>query len=184
MLTSITASNQIQVTNEPDTGVTKSGGTLATLSDAHAQLNAAIVQASIDVSISAKNEPLTLLLKTAINGINDLLKPTFGENAIQNASTQDNTPGGTAGRIVSLSTGFYEAFKKQHPGENEADVLSKFMDTIRSGFEQGYKEASNILQGMGVLSGDIASNIDKTHALVVQGYADFEAAQRSQAVSS
>ena len=52
------------------------------------------------------------------------------------------------------------------------------MSTIRSGFEQGAREAQDILKGMGVLSGDIASNIDKTLALVNQGYADFEATQR------
>ena len=183
MLTSITASNQIHVSTEADSAVTKSDSppnTLDTLSEAHARQNAAIVQASIDVALSSKNQPLALLLKTAINGINDLLKPSFGENAIQNASSQDNTPDGTAGRIVSLSTGFYEAFKKQRPGENEADVLGKFMDTISSGFERGYQEASDILKGMGVLNGEIASGIEQTHTLVLQGYADFEAAQRQQ----
>ena len=141
--------------------------------------NAAILQASLDVSLQSKNQPLTLLLKSAINGINDLLKAQFGDNAIQAAASQDNTPSGTAGRIVSLSTGFYEAFKQQHPGEDASDVLTKFMDTIRGGFEQGAKEAQDILTGMGVLSGDIASNIDKTLALVRQGYTDFETAQRA-----
>jgi hypothetical protein len=141
--------------------------------------NSAIIQASLEVSIKSKNQPLALLLKSAITGINDLLKPQFGDNAIQAAASQDNTPSGTAGRIVSLSTGFYEAFKQQHPGENANDVLTKFMATIRSGFEQGAKEAQVILTGMGVLSGDIASNIDQTLALVMQGYTDFETAQRA-----
>ena len=54
-----------------------------------------------------------------------------------------------------------------------------FMDTIRGGFEQGAKEAQDILNGMGVLSGDIASNIDKTLTLARQGYDDFETAQRA-----
>ena len=76
---------------------------------------------------------------------------------------------------MSLSTGFFDAFKKQHAGEDEAGVLKLFMTTIRSGFEQGYNEARDILQGMGVLGGDIADNIAKTHELVLQGYADFEA---------
>ena len=141
--------------------------------------NAAVLQSSLDVSLESKNQPLALLLKSAITGINDLLKPQFGDNAIQAAASQDNTPSGTADRIVSLSTGFYEAFKKQHLGESASDVLTKFMDTIRGGFEQGAKEAQDILTGMGVLSGDIASNIDKTLALVKQGYADFETAQRA-----
>lgn len=143
------------------------------------QQNVSILQASLDVSIQSKNQPLSLLLKSAIAGINDLLKPQFGDNAIQAAASQDNTPDGTAERIVSISTGFLEAFKQQHPGENADEVLTKFMATIRSGFEKGAKEAQDILKGMGVLSGDIASNIDKTLELVRQGYADFEAAQRN-----
>jgi hypothetical protein len=145
-----------------------------------AQLNVSILQASVDVSINAGNEPLALLLQSAIAGINDILEPAFGKNAIQNAASQDNTPEGTAERIVSLSTGFYEAFKQQHLGEPEAEILKQFMVTIRGGFEQGYQEARDILQGMNVLEGDIASNIDKTYTLVLQGYADFAASHRHE----
>jgi len=163
--------------------------TVSTSTEAKTQQNAAILQASLDVSIQSKNQPLALLLKSAINGINELLKPKFGDNAIQTAASQDNTiqaaasqdntPTGTADRIVSLSTGFYEAFKQQHSGENANDVLTQFMSTIRSGVETGAKEAQGILKGMGVLNGDIASSIDKTLELVKKGYADFEAAQRN-----
>lgn len=154
-----------------------SGSSASSLAKTKAQQNAAILQASLDVSIQAKNQPLALLLKSAINGINEQLKSQFGDNAIQAAASQDNTPAGTADRIVSISTGFFEAFKQQHPGEKASDVLTKFMSTIRSGFEKGAKEAQGILKDLGVLSGDIASNIDKTIALVQKGYADFEAAQ-------
>ncbi len=154
----------------------RSTATTSAQTKAHTQLNVSILQASVDVSISSGNEPLALLLQSAIAGINDILEPEFGKNAIQNAASQDNTPDGTAERIVSLSTGFYEAFKQQHVGEPAADVLKQFMATIRSGFEQGFQEARDILQGMNVLGGDIASNIDKTHELVLKGYADFAAA--------
>ncbi len=154
------------------------------LAEAKTRQNAAILQASLDVSLQSKNEPLALLLKSAINGINELLKPEFGDNAIQAAASQDNTPTGTAGRIVSLSTGFYDAFKLQNQGEDANSVLDKFMETIRRGFEKGAKEAQEVLRNMGVLNGDIASNIDKTLELVRQGYADFEAAQRSGLASA
>lgn len=153
--------------------------TISPLAEAKTRQNTAILQASLDVSLQSKNEPLALLLKSAINGINELLKPQFGDNAIQAAASQDNTPTGTAGRIVSLSTGFYDAFKLQHQGDDANSVLGKFMDTIRRGFEKGAKEAQEVLRNMGVLSGDIAGNIDKTLELVRQGYADFEAAQQS-----
>jgi hypothetical protein len=152
---------------------------VTTKEEAKTQFNASIVTASFDVAISSGNESLALLYKSAINSINVVLKQERGDNAIQNAFGQDNSAEGTAGRIVSISTGFYEAFKRQHPGEDEADVLSNFMSTIKRGFEQGYQEATEILQGLGVFGGDIKSGIEKTYELVLQGYADFEAAQRS-----
>lgn len=175
----ITANRPAQLSDTPNAQVAKPGATVTPQAKVQTEFNASIIKASIEVSISSQNEPLALLLTTAINGINDILKPEFGENAIQNAMSQDNTPEGTAGRIVSLSTGFFEAFKQQHAGEDEADVLKNFMATIKKGFEQGYNEARDILQGMGVLNGDIASNIEKTYGLVQQGYADFEAAHGS-----
>ena len=177
------AISSVQTAHMPSTGRVGAAGTsgaAATHTDAQRQLNVSILQASVDVSINAGNEPLALLLQSAIAGINDILEPEFGKNAIQNAATQDNTPEGTAERIVSLSTGFYEAFKQQHLGEPEAEVLKQFMATIRGGFEQGYQEARDILQGMNVLDGDIASNIDKTYTLVLQGYADFAESHRHE----
>ncbi|RFP08641.1 MULTISPECIES: DUF5610 domain-containing protein [unclassified Duganella] len=147
---------------------------------AKAQLNVSIVQASLTVSLNSSNDPLSVVLKTALTGINEALKDDFGDNAIQNAVSQDNTPEGTASRIVSLSTAFYEAFKQQHPGEEGDAVLNKFMDTLKKGVDQGFKEARGVLDGLKVLNGDVASNIDKTYELVQKGYADFAAAHQAQ----
>lgn len=138
---------------------------------ATAQLNSSIVQSSLQ--LSAGNEPLALVLKSAITGINERLAPEFGENAIQNAASQDNSPEGTAGRIVSLSTAFFQAFKEKNPELSDDAAAQKFLDTIKGGIEQGFKEAKEILQGLNVLQGDIASNIDKTYELVQQGLAKF-----------
>lgn len=179
MSTPISANSSAIQADVQRTNTQSTSATVTTKEEAKTQFNAAIVTASFDVAISSGNDSLALLYKSAINSINVVLKQDRGDNAIQNAFGQDNTPEGTAGRIVSISTGFYEAFKRQHPGEDEADVLSNFMSTIKRGFEQGYKEAADILQGLGVLSGDIKSGIEKTYELVLQGYADFEAAQRS-----
>lgn len=179
MSTPISANSSAIPTDVQRTNSQSTSATVTTKEEAKTQFNASIVTASFDVAISSGNESLALLYKSAINSINVVLKQERGDNAIQNAFGQDNSAEGTAGRIVSISTGFYEAFKRQHPGENEADVLSNFMSTIKRGFEQGYKEAADILQGLGVLSGDIKSGIEKTYELVLQGYADFEAAQRS-----
>ncbi|MDD3765478.1 MAG: DUF5610 domain-containing protein [Nevskiales bacterium] len=140
------------------------------------QQNAAIVEASLAVSLEAGNQPLTLVLRSAIDRINELLAPELGPNAIENAAEQDFTPEATAERIVSLSTGFFDAYRRQHPELDDAAALGGFMDTIRRGFEQGFRDAEKILDGLGVLGGDIADGINRTYALVQQGYADFEAA--------
>ena len=144
------------------------------------QLNASIMQASLNVSIGSENEPLALLYKTAITNINEALQGQYGDDAIQNAASQDNSAEATASRIVSLSTGFFDAYKKQNPGLDDDTALSKFMDTISGGMEKGFKEARDILGGLKVLNGGIASNIDKTYELVQKGYADFIAAHSSK----
>ncbi len=140
---------------------------------ARASQNSAVLHSALSASISAGNEPLTLLYRSAIDHLNEVLKADLGENAIQNAMSQDNSPEATAGRIVSLSTGFFDAFRARYPDEDPTTVLENFMETIRSGFEQGFGEASNILEGLGVLEGDIASGIQRTYELVMEGYAAF-----------
>ncbi|MES2152431.1 MAG: DUF5610 domain-containing protein [Pseudomonadota bacterium] len=140
---------------------------------AHAELNVSIVKASLSVTIAAGNAPLALLYKSALTSINEALTADFGADAIQHAVSQDNTPEGTAGRIVSLSTAFYQAYRQQHGGEDEATTRQNFIDTIRGGVERGFKEARDILSGLQVLQGDIAGNIDKTYALVQQGLDAF-----------
>jgi len=144
------------------------------------QLNAAILQSSLNVSLSSQNDPLALVYKSAITSINEALQADFGDDAVQNAASQDNSAEATAQRIVSLSTGFFDAFKKQNPGMDNDAALEKFMGTITGGMEKGFGEARDILKGLNVLQGDIASNIDKTYELVQKGYADFVAAHSSK----
>lgn len=140
-----------------------------------AQLGAQIMQASMDVSISSGNNSLALLYRSAIDSINEHLAPALGPDAIQNAMGQDNSPEGTAGRILSMSTGFYEAYAAQRPNDDPEEVLRDFVEVIRGGFEKGYNEAAGILQGLGVMGeGSVVSEeIGKTFQLVQQGYDDF-----------
>ena len=142
-------------------GVPKSGQ-----GESQRQSNLGIAEASVQVSIRARNEPMQLLYTSVLDKLNALLKPQSGENALQNAVSRDNSPESTASRVVGLSAGFLEAFKAQHAGENEAEVVNRFVEVIRSGIEQGFTEARDILRGLDVLRGDIASNIDQTDALV------------------
>ncbi len=161
-------------TLEPETKPKEVDSAATTATKAKAALNTAIVQASLNVSISSGNEPLALLYKSAIEGINEKLAPTLGPDAIQNAAAnQDNSADATADRIVKLSTAFYDAYRKQNGLEDNEDSRKQFIDVIQGGFEQGFKEAQDVLQGLKVLGGDIAAGIDKTHELVLKGFQDF-----------
>ncbi|MDD2761427.1 MAG: DUF5610 domain-containing protein [Methylomonas sp.] len=143
--------------------------------DAKTELNRSILQTSMDVSLHAGNEPMTLLLKTAIEGINDALKPEFGDNAIQKAYEEglDVSPEATADRIVQMSTAFFDRYHANHGELSVDEALKSFTDLIGKGIDKGFDEARNILKGLNVLEGDIATNIDKTYELVQQGLKAF-----------
>ena len=138
-------------------------------------LNAQILEASLQVSVQAGNQSMALLYRTAIDSINEYLEPELGPDAIGQAMAQDNSAEATAGRILSQSTAFFDAYAAQHQGEDPEDVARNFVALIRGGFEQGFGEAEDILQGLGVLEegSPIAAGIQKTYALVQKGYDDF-----------
>ncbi|WP_157982649.1 DUF5610 domain-containing protein [Simplicispira lacusdiani] len=143
------------------------------------QQNVQILQASMDVSIQSGDSSLALLYRTAIDRINEILGPELGPNAIGSASNQDNSPEGTAGRILALSTALYDAYAARHPDKDTETLARDFVALIRGGFETGFNEAKGILDGLGVL-GDgspVASGIQKTYELVMKGYDDFLASK-------
>ena len=137
--------------------------------------NAQILEASLQVSIQAGNDGLALLYRTAVDGINTALETAMGPQAIHNAMGQDNSPEATAGRIVALSTAMFDTFAARYPNKNMAEVAQDFVHAIRGGFEQGYREAEDILNSLGVLPDVqvVAQGIAKTFALVQQGYDDW-----------
>lgn len=149
-------------------------------------LDASIVESTINIGVSSEDGSIALVLKTALEGINEALEPTLGANAIQAAvdSGLDVSPEATAERIVSLSTNFFQAFQDQHTGRSFDENLSSFIDVISGGIDQGFAEAREILSGLNVLEGDIASNIDTTYTLVQEKLAAFEASFSSTETSS
>lgn len=141
------------------------------------EMNAQVID-SLNVSIGAGNKSQQLLYRSAIDKINELLAPDFGADALQAAAAkQDNTAEATAERILSLSLGFYDAYAQQHPEMSEEERASSFVALVRGGFEQGFNEAKDILEGLKVLGGDIASGIQQTFELVQKGYDDFLASK-------
>jgi len=130
----------------------------------------------MNVALQSGNEPLALLYKTAIEGINQALAPQLGKDAIANAATGlDNSGDATAARIVSMSTAFYGKYLEKNKLEDNEESRGKFIDVISAGVEQGFKEAQDVLSELKVLEGEVAAGIDKTRELVLKGFADFRA---------
>jgi len=139
------------------------------------QLNAAIIESSLKFNNTVGDQPLSLLLKTALQGINEALKEGGIDSSVGDAyeSGLDFSPEATAERIVSFSTQFLSSYRDQHPEMSEEEALTSFVEIISGGIDQGFSEAKDILGGLKVLEGDIASNIDKTYELVQKGLQSF-----------
>lgn len=138
-------------------------------------LNKSILETSMDVSISVGNDSMRLLLKAAVEHLNQVLAPDFGNNAIQKTTESgvDYSPQATADRIVSMSTAFFGKYLEKYPEKDLETALKDFTKLIGGGIDQGFAEARQILDGLRVLQGDIASNIDKTYELVQAGLKSF-----------
>jgi len=143
------------------------GQTISELAHGKKELNAAILESAINVS-AASSSPQALVLKAALEGINDALQATMGENAIQNSydSGLDVSPEATAERIVSLSTAFFSSYQEQHHELSQEEAVTNFTALISGGIDTGFSEAREILSGLNVLEGEIATNIDLTYDLV------------------
>ena len=144
-----------------------------TESELRKDLHIGILQASIQVSIRSGDQSQALLLRSAIEGINEALAPTLGPQAILNSMDQDRSAEATAGRIVSMSTAFFEAYAARRQDDAPETVLRDFIDVIRGGFESGFGEAREILEGLGVFKGAVEADVMKTRELVLEGYDRF-----------
>ncbi|MFL0802600.1 MAG: DUF5610 domain-containing protein [Agarilytica sp.] len=136
-----------------------------------AQTNAATLQAHLDV----RNDPMRLIYKAALEGINEALAPSMGPDAAQQIQDSgiDVSPQATAGRIVDFSTAFFSQYQEQNQDMSLEEQVDSFLSLIGGGVDQGFSEAREILDGFGVLEGKVKEDIDKTYDLVFEGYEDF-----------
>lgn len=150
---------------------------LGTVANSRNELNAQIVQSSLNVSLNTKNDPLSLVYKAAIENLNDILKPELGDKAIENAANDEFTPEAVAGRILAFVGSIFEMYRSQKRDDGASEennaTVDRFLNVVGSGIDKGFKEARNILDSLKVLNGDIAGNIDKTYDLIQKGLADF-----------
>lgn len=137
------------------------------------QINAQIIASHEKFSFSIKNNELSLLYKSAIDQLNEILAPILGEEGLKAVEPDEYTPEAVAQRIVSVSTAFFEAYKGRHTDMSEAEALDNFMEIIEGAIAQGIGEAKEILDGMKILEGDVSSDIEKTYALIKKGLQEF-----------
>jgi len=92
------------------------------------------------------------------------LKQRFGEEGIElkGLDADAYTPEKVSDRILS----FVESALARVPAGEERD---KLMEEARKGIDQGFGEARDILQDIGVLQGKVKNDIDKTYDLIQTG---------------
>ena len=100
-------------------------------------------------------------------------------DGIQSLKPEDVTPEATAERIVKGATGFFDIFAKQNPELQGEELLKKFMDTIKSGIDQGYNEAYGTLKDLGAFEFDgVEGGINQTKDLIAKKLDEYEAQMR------
>lgn len=85
--------------------------------------------------------------------------------------SNDYTPEKVAGRIL----GFIEQrLQTEQAAGADPAKLQGLLDQARSGVEKGFAEARKILDGMGVLQGKVASDIDDTYQKIQDGFSALD----------
>jgi hypothetical protein len=139
------------------------------------KLNATIMENQLKLSTGDDENSMKLLYKTALEGINSELEAEFGPNAAEKIKNSgvDTSPQATADRIVGFATAFYQKFSEQNPDMPEEERLDKFIALVGGGVDKGFEDARGILDGLGVLKGKVADDIDSTYSLIKDGFAKF-----------
>mgnify|MGYP006181720463 FL=1 len=87
------------------------------------------------------------------------------------SKANDYTPEKVAGRIL----GFIEQrLQSEQAAGADPSKLKDLLEQARSGVEKGFAEARKILDGMGVLQGKVASDIDDTYQKIQDGFSDLD----------
>jgi len=118
-------------------------------------------------------DPTELILKSAMDKINEVFKPYLGDGAIQRAaaSGQDMSPQGVADSILSFATqliGRAEAAQGDRP-KAEQSSREQMFSSVKTGVEQGFMQARDILESMQALKGDTKETVNNTHTLLQDG---------------
>ncbi|MBE9531905.1 MAG: DUF5610 domain-containing protein [Proteobacteria bacterium] len=146
-----------------------------------AEVNSLILSSHEKLTFSIKNNELSLLYKSAVEQLNDILSPILGEEGLKDVEPDDYSPEVVAERIVQFSTAFFDSYKAKNPDLTEAEALDKFMAIIEGAIDVGIGEAVDILKGMNVLEGKVETDIERTYELIKEGLEKFRDSVTAQA---
>lgn len=148
-------------------------------------LNSQILSSSLNLSLKADNQTMSLLFKTALERVQAEFNAEFSndeQSLTAEATTKpennpyetevDNSPQATADRIMGMAAGFYAKYKERN-AENP-DVVGKFMEIFSGGIDKGFADAKDILKSLDKLNGKVATDIDETYSLVQKGLKSFQ----------
>ncbi|MCP4445964.1 MAG: hypothetical protein GY811_11555 [Myxococcales bacterium] len=90
----------------------------------------------------------------------------------------DYSPDAVSQRIVDYSISLYGVFREQNTSLSENEAMNKFESTIRGAVDNGFDDAMDILEGVG-LSDDVLNMGRDTKAQIDSRFDDFFSRSRS-----
>lgn len=88
-----------------------------------------------------------------------------------NAKAEDYSPAKVAERILGFVGG---NMAREAAAGADSEQLQKHMQEFRKGVEKGFADARKILDGLGVLNGQVAANIDDTYQRIQDGLGELD----------
>lgn len=126
-------------------------------------------------AVSTK-EAMGVVLERAMAKLKSVVEEARAALGIPEDAVIDTSPEATANRIADFALGAFEKWRsndKSRLALADEDARKQFVEFIGAAVEQGIGEASDILNALGALSGEVQDNIAQTQSFIQQRFDDF-----------
>lgn len=90
----------------------------------------------------------------------------------------DLSPEAVAGRIMSFVGSLFSGYQDQHSDMEHDAMVDQFVEEVRKGFEQGFKDAKSIIEALGRMNDEVESAINETRDIFYKMLEEFTADQK------